>query len=146
MKRSRSLDAPAVSSAADPNRYSDVAPIAFMASAWSLSLATASARFMQTILAQDRSWCRQTAGNPACFCFPPDPGYKGGHGKFPVAWSRSDRHWRGRHRPPARSRQHDARWLWQHVAEADALARGAAIRRHRHHHGHDLGDGEVRLT
>jgi Hypoxia induced protein conserved region len=46
---------------------------------------------MQTILAQDRRWCRQTAGNPACFCFPPDPGYKApmanflSHGLVPIA-------------------------------------------------------------
>ena len=34
----------------------------------------------------------------------------------------------------------------QHLAEADAAARAAAIRRHRRHHVHDLDHGEDALS
>src|SRR5207237_4285450 len=43
----------------------------------------------------------------------------------------------------ARSRQHDARRLALYVAEADAVARAASVRRDRRCHARSLGDGAL---
>ena len=55
----------------------------------------------------------------------------------------ADRGRRRRYRAAARPFQHDEGRLAEPIAAIDALARGAAIHRHRHHDVHRLGDGEV---
>ena len=60
-----------------------------------------------------------------------------------VTLSGARRSHRGGNRIGARVSQYDAWRVAQPLAEAHAVARVAAIRRHRDHHGHHLGDGEV---
>jgi len=74
---------------------------------------------------------------------PLNPGYNSNHVRVLVPWPRSDRGRRGRGGAAVRPREHDARRLAQHFAEADAVTCPAAIRRYNRHHVHDLDDGKV---
>ena len=55
----------------------------------------------------------------------------------------SVRHRRRRGGAPPWSHQYDARGLGQHIAEAHAASRAAAIHRHRRYHVHGLDYGEI---
>src|SRR3569833_509339 len=65
------------------------------------------------------------------------------HVELLVALRRPRRHRRRGGRARSRPDQYDAGRLAQHVAEAHAHARAAAIRRHRRDHGDNLGDGPL---
>ena len=53
------------------------------------------------------------------------------------------RHRRRRGGAPPWSHQYDARGLWQHIAEAHAASRAAAIHRHRRYHVNGLDYCEI---
>src|SRR5258705_1454076 len=65
------------------------------------------------------------------------------HGRIPEIRPGADRDHRGRDRARDGSRQHDAWRLAAHLAEADAHARAAAIRRHHRHHADHLDTREI---
>lgn len=65
------------------------------------------------------------------------------HVGFHVTLSRACRGRRGCDRIGARIGQHDAWRFTQPLAEADAVARTATIRRHNYHYGDDLGHGPL---
>ena len=66
-----------------------------------------------------------------------------GNGYFPEQHHPSRRRWRRRARPADGSRQHDAGRIAEHIAEADAAARAAAIRGDLRHHVHALDHGSL---
>ena len=66
-----------------------------------------------------------------------------GHRQFHVARCSSDRHRRRRGGAAPWPHQYDARGLGQHIAEAHAASRAAAIHRHHRYHVHGLDHGEI---